>query len=1067
MFSRRRSMNPPRRSMASAIDTSSIPEDVPPLPPGLHHPSNSTTSQSMSHGTNQPKPDPYTHHLQQSQSKVRRQSGGKKYPPPIENKAQSPKRPRTASGILDRVSSLFNSPTSGKGNAASKGMNSVIESDSEEGDHKNTMPTSTGKKNKSSPKKGSTPTKQKRIPPPIIPSTPSSDFSTSARSTTAFRPFRSLTRSRSKLTQHFFGTFSANGAVEHIVEHGSRAPRSPRSPRTPWYNGEFDEEDIRRPSGLGHRISTSSAPGSPYGGTYPWEVDYGLKRDTPTEMETGKEEVQPKEGRGMLRETFRFPNRSISNLAMNSESGDHPPPSPSGTRSGGRARAVSSPTLLLSIGAKVKEKLERERELEKLKSQFFNVHQLNKASKGEQQGQKEQQEAEEAAEPEDVGKAKDVEVPEGGDEVEEVNAKEGETGGFQESVDNIPEQVGEVRRLPTSQAAQTTKRRENESDAEPDRERKISFSIVNMFPEPPSTTPSSELGIRHTSSVAPLTSLSFAHLPAASLTPKRASSSTMASMMTTGTTATMTSVGANTNITSGSLSSPYITPATAFPHTPPANSPIIVHTIPKGHVHLSSSCYTPLSVVPPSPLSFNELVNTATLAMPISTTTVSMIHSFPSPVLPTIPIHLPREVLSLALSFLPRKKDIAPLVLVNKEYAEVVRGLLYDAIDLDLVINDGPSRVRKLLALLVKRDDLTALVSKFVLYEWPQWFPPTPYALQQNSAERSTLSEVEEDMDLQNTFLSATLVLALSRMTGLKELIVPSYHPFLFSAIRETTWAGLKSVEFCNVTLEDNEACEMFAWLDGMSGLEGLLFPRLVEKTDITTKTTKASSESIKVSHHMPKSSKQLSEIELQEERARDESERVHPLAKYTRSRVFLPSLKVLRATPTLTSLFSNSVSTEREQSLSDGKSSRPLKDVTINIDMTLYTGLRPTALMRGLHGLQRFGLRFGERVDRRTVEKVLIAAGGAVGNSLEELHVDFVGGWAAGTDETLYKIIDAALPRYPDLRRLMLRYLRDIAVADSLPSPSLTLTEKLRVEQWTRYCPRLKRVGLLSDSLW
>jgi len=40
---------------------------------------------------------------------------------------------------------------------------------------------------------------------------------------------------------------------------------------------------------------------------------------------------------------------------------------------------------------------------------------------------------------------------------------------------------------------------------------------------------------------------------------------------------------------------------------------------------------------------------------------------------------------------------------------------------------------------------------------------------------------------------------------------------------------------------------------------------------------------------------------------------------------------------------------------------SRPLGDVTINIDMTLYTGLRPTALVQGLHGPKRFCLRFRE----------------------------------------------------------------------------------------------------------
>jgi hypothetical protein len=81
-------------------------------------------------------------------------------------------------------------------------------------------------------------------------------------------------------------------------------------------------------------------------------------------------------------------------------------------------------------------------------------------------------------------------------------------------------------------------------------------------------------------------------------------------------------------------------------------------------------------------------------------------------------------------------------------------------------------------------------------------------------------------------FLSAALVLTLSRMTWLRELVIPSYHPFLFSSVKDTTWSELKSVEFGNVALEEEEASDMVAWLAGMVGLEKLLFPLLAEKAD-------------------------------------------------------------------------------------------------------------------------------------------------------------------------------------------------------------------------------------------
>ncbi|KAF9444398.1 hypothetical protein P691DRAFT_763431 [Macrolepiota fuliginosa MF-IS2] len=132
----------------------------------------------------------------------------------------------------------------------------------------------------------------------------------------------------------------------------------------------------------------------------------------------------------------------------------------------------------------------------------------------------------------------------------------------------------------------------------------------------------------------------------------------------------------------------------------------------------------------------------------------------------------------------------------------------------------------------------------------------------------------------------------------------------------------------------------------------------------------------------------------------------------------------------------------------------RPLKTITLNISSTLYTGLRPTMIVNRLVGVTRsLGLRFGETVDRRTVEKVLGAAGSALGGSrsgvdggglkregkegalgkgykfgegewkgLIQLEIGFVVG-GPGSDEALHKMISSAIPRYPYLRVLNLFY--------------------------------------------
>ena len=906
-------------------------------------------------------------------------------------------------------------------------MACVIEDETDDRDDKNIRNSSIDKlkhiSNLIKPAKKRSSPKEKHVPPPIMTAS-SSSLSVSA----SF--LRSLTHSRSRLAQQQgLGTLSENGAIEHQYESTfppltPRTPHTPCTPRSLWYMGESDDEDIRRPSGLGHRVSISSMPGSPYGGRYPWEVGPELHREPPaSEVEEGP---PPTEEKGEMKESFRFPNKSVSNVATDSEVVESHV-SPSSVRTGGRVRALSSPTLFVSIGTKVKEKLEREMEMEKLMimGQWSQVHKSNGVADQNQhlaevrhvEDKASQEEAEVVQVIEELKENENVPqvIPQGAEESEVIEKD------VKEDINHAP--------------AQPHLQEPVQPDSPQERERLMSFSLVHMFPEPPSTRPSrpsSDIGHGAiTMSSPPLTPP--ASSPARSQMAKRASSSTVASIMTTASTATMTSLGTNISIING----PFGPPPIAFT-PPPTQSPTAVTAQPNGHSHFQPNQH--------------NLYATTTLGTPSTAATTFTFHSFPPSPL-AAPIQLPHEVLNLALSYLPNQ-DIASLARVNKDYAAVVRGLLYSTIDLgsltDNSDNNGcdPVRVRKLLSLLVKRNDLTALVTKFVCHEWPEWFPLSPYTQHDLETLWNELCEEEDqEVDLENTFLSATLVLALSRMAGLRELVIPSYHSFLFCSVTGTTWCELKSVEFGNVAMEDEEASDMAAWLAGMVGLERLSFPRLAEKAN---NVSKRSSEIAKHARRGSKSAQRFSaqthkrcsscwspallnaktgngngtdtglmltspmcfpgcnggwtgqETQPQEEPGKPDPERVHPLAKFALSRTFLPNLRVLHAPPTISSLLS--ASPTEGQPRPDGepveKPWRPLRDVTINIDMTLYTGLRPTALVQGLHGLKRFGLRFGERVDRRSVEKMLMAVGAALGSGLEELHVEFVDGWAAGADE-------------------------------------------------------------------
>lgn len=103
------------------------------------------------------------------------------------------------------------------------------------------------------------------------------------------------------------------------------------------------------------------------------------------------------------------------------------------------------------------------------------------------------------------------------------------------------------------------------------------------------------------------------------------------------------------------------------------------------------------------------------------------------------------------------------------------------------------------------------------------------------------------------------------------------------------------------------------------------------------------------------------------------------------------------------------------------------LQTVVLDVSTTLYTGLRPAALLRAIQGVSKLDVVFTHEVDKRTVEKFLGAAGGILSGSgaagscgLTVLEVEVL--WMEDdTAEILYGIIDAVISRFDGLRTLKL----------------------------------------------
>ncbi|EAU81673.2 hypothetical protein CC1G_02689 [Coprinopsis cinerea okayama7 len=450
----------------------------------------------------------------------------------------------------------------------------------------------------------------------------------------------------------------------------------------------------------------------------------------------------------------------------------------------------------------------------------------------------------------------------------------------------------------------------------------------------------------------------------------------------------------------------------------------------------------------------------------------------PSVSAPKIP-QLPGEVVEIVFSHVPREQ-IPKLASLSHAFAAAARGCLYRRIDLQKLTD---KQLEKLLALLASRLDLTELVQHFSCTTWPSFFN----AGRHSKAVPATASSPDREDQLRNTLLTATFTLALQRMTNLTHLTLPSFDIALLS---QHTAFGLKSITFLNTTISSEEVTSLLTWLDGQINISTLAFPNLEDffpsqpstipsdnsmvpntpyatKTDTPTyylHTPQASNTHqpnssfthnnpyLKVS---PVSTPMSPSFHLSVPQAALSSTSLAAPSVLFDSSTLLPMVTTLHVTPALLAhLIPVAPSTSTISSSSPRQSlaglARPfLRKVSLNVSTNLYDGLRPSAIMSCLKGINQLSMRFSESVDRRTVEKMLTAVSSALGSSsdeepepeskqsgLESLEVIFKtkATLSRGMEDMVYRTLQSTLSRYSGLRNLKLDFVSNQRGGKSLP---------------------------------
>ncbi|KAG6816225.1 hypothetical protein H0H87_007596 [Tephrocybe sp. NHM501043] len=434
------------------------------------------------------------------------------------------------------------------------------------------------------------------------------------------------------------------------------------------------------------------------------------------------------------------------------------------------------------------------------------------------------------------------------------------------------------------------------------------------------------------------------------------------------------------------------------------------------------------------------------------------------------PPPMPHEVLVGILSFIPRHA-VASFAGASNDWCNAARSVLYETIDLRHLRS---RQVELLVTLLAYRHDLAELVRTFECHTWPDFFPPQITVVGAHGhTHHPSFSPA----------LTAVFTVAFQNMHLITTLVLPSFD---YTFLRHHSAFGLSKLTILSLTMTSNETTQLFAWLDGQINITHLAFPNLLDSSTGSTsvnssltipQTSLSQRNTLKDCLNTYDASTSLS--------ITPSSSPVTSLALLTpavptspfNSLSLLPALTTLVATPSIIT----SLVTTRPTAIP-----RPLGQVTLRISNTLYTGLRPAALLSALHGIAILILQFSPVVDRRTIGKVLSA--GAVltlptntlsssssaissrdstdGTSkalLQHLEIQITE-QEAGADLALYKIISSSISRYQGLVGLRCCF---ASVPAPKEPPELTNRETAQVTMWAKHCPSLKSIELLSGARW
>ncbi|KAF9466759.1 hypothetical protein BDZ94DRAFT_1250712 [Collybia nuda] len=422
---------------------------------------------------------------------------------------------------------------------------------------------------------------------------------------------------------------------------------------------------------------------------------------------------------------------------------------------------------------------------------------------------------------------------------------------------------------------------------------------------------------------------------------------------------------------------------------------------------------------------------------------------------------IPTEILVTILSFLPRD-SVVSLANTSRELCTAARITFYGLIDLRTIRSN---RVESLITLLAFRRDLAEIVHTFKCHIWPSFF----ISSSNTQGIYSTLGSPQ---------LTATFTVAFQNMHNLSTLLLPSFdHSFL----RHHSAFGLRNLTFLNPSLSGPETIQLFTWLNGQTNITHLMFPLLVESPD-----TLAIPATIDTHHNDRYINNTLTDSLNTNGVFLTPSSKISPsCSPMTPSFAFTPSPQTPvtpfnspNLLPSITTLHAPPIIFMSLLAAAPTIGPRPLRNVILNINTTLYTGLRPGALMHSLQGIVRLELRFGSAVDRRTIEKVLRAAGAALtgegvdGHVLQDLQIELTE--SAANDDQVLKIITSVLSRYQGLLTLGLHVSSTPSTQEGnhplQPSPLnsvLSEADEAQVDLWLKTCPSLRSITLLSGRKW